>query len=494
MLSSFAFPEPQLKSIDINTNKKKNTKNLQHTQQHDEIESVHELTNLIGRLTAQLEKLETTKAEKKSNSNNEQEQQQHPQQQSNYNNNSNNINNNNNNSTTRKRIIINPLAADVTQSYDNLIQHNENLKQSMNMGQHHCRCCSCANANTSTGGGGTSLSSVVLPHDENSPIVEAASGIPWYSPLIHNNGSNASNENPLQVAYTHWCTLMRCLPLLDPAAQYYIRAVGQYAMRQLLHSMQNNGSTLTRPFNNNNNCSRTSSMMLTTPSSPPPPPSCMQRHSYYHGSSNTLLSNKTAGMGSSHSGSSHTGSSTLLAQHSLSKTSSTCLNDMIHHHHHHPHFHSPSTANHSSMAQETSGSTALCKADGWVPPPRSTMMDDTNNNNNPSYLYHSHNNYSQQQRHRTHPTSSQFQSLQNHYSGDEHNSMNHAASPPLPLSSASQPPVTATNVDTSPLPTTTNGLFTSPLMQHVTRPYHATKLRRWFKRHNKVAPLGNNND
>ena len=170
---------------------------------------------------------------------------------------------------------------------------------------------------------------------------------------------------------------------------------------------------------------------------------------------------------SSHAGlsTSHAGSSTLLAQHSsLLKTSSTCLNDMIQHSHPHP-------ANHYS--QQGSNGSILCKADGWVP--SRTMMDD-----NPSYLYHHH--------HHHHNNQGQFRSSSNQ--GDEQ-------APPLspPPSQQAQRQQQQQNVpdteSTSPLPTSSNRLFSSPLMQHITRPYHSTKFRRWFKRHNKVTPLVN---
>ena len=291
MLSSFAIPEQQLKSMDINNNidKKKYNNKSQRNKQIDENVSVHELTDLIGRLTAQLEKLETSKVERNLSPNNNEQRQQHPQQQSNNNNNSNNSNSNN-----KKRVVVNPLAADVTQSYEKLLRQDEYLQQSI-VG-HPCSCCSCA-INTV----GTSELPIV---DEDIAEVEVAPGIPWFSPYIPSssslinsssaNSNNAlSNNDPLHSAYVHWCTLMRCLPSMDPGAQYYIRTIGHYAMRQLLHSMRNHnndhnitafnsGSATSRIYNSNNNInnsSRTSSTMLTTnPSSPRPPPvSSIQR-------------------------------------------------------------------------------------------------------------------------------------------------------------------------------------------------------------------------
>ncbi|KAI7855180.1 hypothetical protein BDC45DRAFT_568519 [Circinella umbellata] len=476
MLSSFAFPEPHLKSTDINNNdnnSKKHHNKIHRKKYIDETTSVHELTDLIGRLTAQLEKLETSKTEKSFAFNNNEQKQQHPQQQS---------NNNNSNGSNKKRVVINPLAADVTQSYEKLLLQNEYLQESI-MG-HRCGCCSCATSTIKT----SKASSV----NDDITIVEAAPGIPWFSPYISSslissdsgNSNNAlSNDDPLHSAYAHWCTLMRCLPSMDPEAQYYIRTIGHYAMRQLLHSMRNcnsdyntittinNGSATSKLYNSskniNSNNSRASSMMLaTTPSSPPL--SGIQRYSNYHGSSNTLLSSRTAGMGSSsHPGlnTSHAGSSTLLAQHSsLLKTSSTCLNDMIQHSHSHPH-----PVNQYSH-QESNGS-MLCKADGWVPS-RSMMSE------NPSYLYHHH----------RHNNQGQFRASYNQ--GDEHGPP--PSSPPSQLVHQQQQSVANTE-STSPIPTSSNRLFSSPLMQHITRPYHSTKFRRWFKRHNKVSPVVNGN-
>ncbi|KAI8150149.1 hypothetical protein BJV82DRAFT_11305 [Fennellomyces sp. T-0311] len=293
MLSSFAFPEPP-KVVD----KKRN-------RMADEAStSMQDLSELIGRLGAQLEKLEKKNAIDGAND----------------------------------KFIINPLAADVVQAYDTLLQQNEHLT-------HHCCCCA--------------------------DMVEAAPGIPWFAPYHR-------PEDPLQAAYTHWCTLMRCLPVMDTVAQTYVQTIGHFAMRQLMHAMRGNTRYV---------------------ASPP-----LQRHSQYQGSSHTLLSNKT----------SNSGSSTLVPV--LLKNSSSCLNDQ------------PET-------------TLRTKADAWIP--QRLMMDEHNTTG-----YHHH------YQHHHHPERT------------------------APVS----------NTNSSPLPAPSNTTFTSPL---TSRHYHATKLRRWFKRHNKVAPVDN---
>ncbi|KAI9495313.1 hypothetical protein BDB00DRAFT_814111 [Zychaea mexicana] len=259
---------------------------------------------------------------------------------------------------------------------------------------------------------------------------------------------------------------MRCLPAMDPDAQSYVRTIGHYAMRQLLHSMRNNS-------NNNNSYNSSASATATRRYSSLMSSSPIQRHSHYHGSSATLLSNKTAGIASSHAGSSNAGSTTL-AQHPLLKTSSTCLNDV------HP-------TTHYSLPQE---SATLCKADAWVPP---RMIDDTSA---PLRPHQHHNRY-----HNHHCQS-------NNTCQQQHNNNHHSQPQPLPQQQHQQqghpyprmiqqqqrqedqdgrtPPVA--NSGSSPLPTSSS-LFSSPLMQHISRPYHAAKLRRWFKKHNKVAPV-----
>ena len=253
---------------------------------------MQDLTEIIGRLGARLEKLEAIK----------------------------------DNDDTKSKFIVNPLGSDVVQAYDTLLQQNEHLN-------HPCCCCG----------------------------VEAEPGVPWYPPY---NIQHRPNDDPLQDAYTHWCTLMRCLPTMDAEAQTYVRTIGHYAMRQLMHAMRTRYVA----------------------SSP------LQRHNQYQGSAHTLLSNMI---------SSNNGSSSLAPV--LLKNSSSCLTD---------------------KPQET---TLRTKADAWVPQQR--RLDESN-----------------------------YQ----------------------------QPIAPVPNSTSSPLPSSSNTFFTSPLSN---RP---TKLRRWFKRHNKVAPHQNN--
>ncbi|KAI8393767.1 uncharacterized protein BYT42DRAFT_541977 [Radiomyces spectabilis] len=59
-----------------------------------------------------------------------------------------------------------------------------------------------------------------------------------YSELIKRLGlsdiDQEHSKDPLDAAYMHWCTLMRCLPFMDTESQTYVRTVSTYAMRHLL--------------------------------------------------------------------------------------------------------------------------------------------------------------------------------------------------------------------------------------------------------------------
>jgi hypothetical protein len=66
--------------------------------------------------------------------------------------------------------------------------------------------------------------------------VSSADGVPWPQPIEPFNNNKSSSADTLDIQYTHWCTLMRCLPLMDPITSAHVKTVGLYAMREILKS------------------------------------------------------------------------------------------------------------------------------------------------------------------------------------------------------------------------------------------------------------------
>ncbi|KAL4207995.1 hypothetical protein AB4K20DRAFT_1914095 [Rhizopus microsporus] len=64
--------------------------------------------------------------------------------------------------------------------------------------------------------------------------VSTADGVPWPEPLEPFRSTPCDIDDVLDSQYTHWCTLMRCLPLMDPVSSLHVKAVGLYAMREIL--------------------------------------------------------------------------------------------------------------------------------------------------------------------------------------------------------------------------------------------------------------------
>ncbi|KAI8636424.1 hypothetical protein BD408DRAFT_319488, partial [Parasitella parasitica] len=113
--------------------------------------------------------------------------------------------------------IIDPWASYVPQNYGALLQRledNESLQKCPN------ECC----ASTGT--------------------VSSADGVPWPNPIepfqttanssSFMGSSQQSLNDMLDTQYTHWCTLMRCLPLMDTVTCAHVKTVGLYAMREIL--------------------------------------------------------------------------------------------------------------------------------------------------------------------------------------------------------------------------------------------------------------------
>ncbi|KAI9030903.1 hypothetical protein CLU79DRAFT_360958 [Phycomyces nitens] len=59
-----------------------------------------------------------------------------------------------------------------------------------------------------------------------------AKDVPWLDPV--EPFQTKKPEDPLRRQYAHWCTLLKCLPLLDPTAQAQVCAVGVHGMREIL--------------------------------------------------------------------------------------------------------------------------------------------------------------------------------------------------------------------------------------------------------------------
>jgi hypothetical protein len=112
---------------------------------------------------------------------------------------------------------IDPWASYVPQNYGALLQRLEDIESLQKCPNDCC---------TSTG------------------TVTSADGVPWprpiepfqfsSSPLHLTGGKQQCINDMLEVQYTHWCTLMRCLPLMDPVTSAHVKTVGLYAMREIL--------------------------------------------------------------------------------------------------------------------------------------------------------------------------------------------------------------------------------------------------------------------
>ncbi|KAL9552607.1 hypothetical protein MBANPS3_003690 [Mucor bainieri] len=119
---------------------------------------------------------------------------------------------------------IDPWASYVPQNYGALLQRLEDI-ESLQKCPNEC----CASTGT----------------------VSSADGVPWPNPIepfqnTHTNntssfmGSSQQSLNELlDTQYTHWCTLMRCLPLMDPVTCAHVKTVGLYAMREILKTKAN---------------------------------------------------------------------------------------------------------------------------------------------------------------------------------------------------------------------------------------------------------------
>ncbi|CAO3606852.1 unnamed protein product [Mucor fragilis] len=187
--------------------------------------SIDDLAFLVKRLSVQIDDLETWK-EKESTSKQQTSEQQPlpplPQQETQQ----------QHPSTHTKRdtkrppthTTIDPWASYVPQNYGALLQRLEDI-ESLQKCPNEC----CASTGT----------------------VSSADGVPWPNPIepfqtIHTNnassfmGSSQQSLNEmLDTQYTHWCTLMRCLPLMDPVTCAHVKTVGLYAMREILKTKAN---------------------------------------------------------------------------------------------------------------------------------------------------------------------------------------------------------------------------------------------------------------
>ncbi|CAO3656061.1 unnamed protein product [Mucor hiemalis] len=105
--------------------------------------------------------------------------------------------------------IVDPWASYVPQNYGALLQRLEDI-ESLQKCPNEC----CASTGT----------------------VASADGVPWPQPLepFRNASSTEQQQDLLDVQYTHWCTLLRCLPLMDPVTSAHVKTVGLYAMREIL--------------------------------------------------------------------------------------------------------------------------------------------------------------------------------------------------------------------------------------------------------------------
>ncbi|KAI7881693.1 hypothetical protein K492DRAFT_194137 [Lichtheimia hyalospora FSU 10163] len=262
MLSSFAFPDPPTRAAKAVLKKK--------TREDDP--ALHSLTDLVNRLGAQLEKLESISTveeepheEKHDSAYNDKSTTDHEQQHS-----------------------VDPFSMEVLESYEKLLQQEPLLHK-----QHHCCCCSATTPGT----------------------VTAAPGIPWPLPQPPSR-ELSTDEDPLQVAYTHWCTLMRCLPLMAPSAQTHVRVIGLYAMRQLLQAMDGRRctSTATLTGQKSTQCTTTTTSTVASPKQAYNTSGIIQSANSTHGVPPQAASLTLAPISSS----------------SLLKNSSSCLNIYAH--------------------------------------------------------------------------------------------------------------------------------------------------------------------
>lgn len=104
-------------------------------------------------------------------------------------------------------ITVDPWASHVPQNYGALLQRLEDMD---GLQRYSSECCSSV----------TSIST--------------ADGVPWPKPLEPFRSTSSDPNELLDQQYTHWCTLMRCLPLMDPVTSVHVKTVGLYAMREIL--------------------------------------------------------------------------------------------------------------------------------------------------------------------------------------------------------------------------------------------------------------------
>lgn len=188
--------------------------------------SIDDLAFLVKRLSVQIDDLETWKEKETASKQQpseqqplpplplqETQQQQHPHTHSQI-------------DTKRPptHTTIDPWASYVPQNYGALLQRLEDI-ESLQKCPNEC----CASTGT----------------------VSSADGVPWPNPIepfqtTHTNntssfmGSSQQSLNEmLDTQYTHWCTLMRCLPLMDPVTCAHVKTVGLYAMREILKTKAN---------------------------------------------------------------------------------------------------------------------------------------------------------------------------------------------------------------------------------------------------------------
>jgi hypothetical protein len=104
--------------------------------------------------------------------------------------------------------IIDPWSSEVPPNYGALLHRLEDIKVLQNCPN---SCCS------------------------STATVNCVQGVPWPEPAPPFSGCfSTKTDDILDVQYTHWCTLMRCLPLMDPVATSYVKTMGLYAMRDIL--------------------------------------------------------------------------------------------------------------------------------------------------------------------------------------------------------------------------------------------------------------------
>lgn len=67
--------------------------------------------------------------------------------------------------------------------------------------------------------------------------VSSADGVPWPQPIEPfscSSNHDKDMDEMLDIQYTHWCTLLRCLPMMDAVTCAHVKTVGLYAMREIL--------------------------------------------------------------------------------------------------------------------------------------------------------------------------------------------------------------------------------------------------------------------